>query len=245
MQIKEFRIRCSAIGLIMGEMGLTDKQTEKLEELNLRYTNAILGKAKPLTDNMDAEMKAMIVKRDNAQLPQTCKSYLQEWIKEQVYNEQKQIKSKYLTKGIEVENAAIDYYSEINDLGFLVPSDVFFTSEFIQGTPDLIVGDTVYDFKSSWDCFTFPLFETEIDKGYWSQLQGYMFLTERKKARLVYTLQNTPEELVFDTFTDYTDIDSKFRIKEFAFNYDKEFIKSVEDRVKLCRVYIADLITKL
>jgi len=187
----------------------------------------------------------LMEKRDNATLPQTCVSYLQQWIKEQIYNEQKQIKSKYLTKGIEVEKDAIDYYSDIKDMGFLVPNDVFFTSEHIQGTPDLIVGDTVYDFKSSWDCFTFPLFETTIDKGYWSQLQCYMHLTNRTKAKLVYTLQNTPEELAFDGFTDYSEIDSKFRIKEFEFAYDPEYIQAVEDRVKLCRTYITETISKL
>jgi len=117
MQIKEFKIRASASALIMGEMGLTDKQTIKLDELYTRHTDAVLGKAKPLTPPMLIEMNGLMEKRDNATLPQTCVSYLQQWIKEQIYNEQKQIKSKYLTKGIEVEKDAIDYYSDIKDRG--------------------------------------------------------------------------------------------------------------------------------
>ena len=28
--------------------------------------------------------------------------------------------------------------------------------------PDLIIKDTIFDIKCSWDCFTFPLFDAEI-----------------------------------------------------------------------------------
>lgn len=199
MKIKEFKIRCSAISLIM---------------TNGRSKTDILG--------------------------QTCISYLEQWAKEQIYNERKEIKSKYLSKGIEVESTAIDYYAEVNDLGFLLPNTERFSDGFIEGIPDLILNDTVYDFKSSWDCFTFPLFETEPDKGYWMQLQGYMHLTGKKKAKLVYTLQNTPNYLVYGEVKDYSEIESKFRIKEFEFEYDPKFIESVNHRVLECRNYIEE-----
>ena len=42
-------------------------------------------------------------------LSKTTKSYLQEWTKEQIYGVRKSIKSKYLDKGNQVEDAAIDY----------------------------------------------------------------------------------------------------------------------------------------
>jgi hypothetical protein len=178
-------------------------------------------------------------------LSQTCKSYLETWVKEQIYSTRKEIKSKYLTKGIEVESQALEYYSDVNQLGFLVINQDGYQNDFITGTPDLIFKNTVYDFKSSWDCFTFPLFDTEADKGYWMQLQGYMHLTGLKSAKLVYTLQNTPEELVYGDAKDYTEIDAKFRIKEFSFNYDPDFIASVESRVIDCREYVKVLVDAL
>lgn len=171
-------------------------------------------------------------------LSQTCISYLEQWVKEQLYNTKKQINSKYLTKGQEVEVEAIEYYSEVKNLGFVLKNQDHFENEFITGTPDLITGDTVYDFKSSWDCFTFPLFETKVDKNYECQLQGYMNLTGLKKAKLVYTLQNTPEELQWDEPIDYSIYPDYLRIKEFEIAYDPEFIERVNNRVIECRNYI-------
>jgi hypothetical protein len=171
-------------------------------------------------------------------LSETCKNYLEEWVKESIYGVRKNIKSKYLTKGISVEDEAIEYYSEIAKLGFVLKNQDRFEDEFFTGTPDLITGDTVYDFKSSWDCFTFPLFDTEPDKGYWMQLQVYMELTGLKKAKLVYTLQNTPDELEYDEPMDYSNVPSHLRIKEFSFDYDPDFILSVKERVLECREYV-------
>jgi hypothetical protein len=204
MQIKEFKIRCSAISDIM---------------TNPRSKSDLLS--------------------------QTCKTYLETWVKEQIYETKKEIKSKYLTKGIEVESQALEYYSDVNDLGFLVINQEHYENPFMTGTPDLIFKETVYDFKSSWDCFTFPLFENEVDKGYWMQLQGYMHLTGLKSSKLVYTLQNTPEELVYGEAKDYSEIDCKFRIKEFWFDYSPEFIASVEARVIECREYVKGIVDAL
>lgn len=200
MQLKEFKIRASAVSKIM--------------------TNP---------------------RSKSETLSQTCKTYMEEWIKEQIYGTKKEVKSKYLTKGTEVESIAIDYYAEERGLGFVLPNTDHFSNDFMQGTPDLIAGDSVLEFKSSWDCFTFPLFEKEIDKVYWMQVQSYMELTGLKKGKLIYTLQNTPDELVWDETVDYSNISSKYRIKEFEVEYDPEFIESVKERVLLCREYIKSI----
>jgi hypothetical protein len=178
-------------------------------------------------------------------LSETCKSYLQEWLKQQLYGVEKQIQSKYLSKGLEVEALALDYYAEVKGLGFVLQNVDKFSNEFMTGTPDLIINDLVIDMKASWDCFTFPLFDTDIDKAYWMQLQGYMALTGKRSARLVYTLQNTPEELTYDEVADYSELPSKLRIKEFEIEYDLQFIELVNERVLLCREYVNELLTKL
>lgn len=200
MQLKEFKIRASAVGLIM-----TNPQSK------------------------------------SETLSKTCISYLQQWVKEQIYGVKKELKSKYLTKGIEVEHTAIEYYADVKGLGFVLPNYDHFSNDFCQGTPDLIHGDTVYDFKSSWDCFTFPLFDSECDKGYYGQLQVYMALTGLKMSRLVYTLQNTPDDLIWDEPKDYSNVPDKYRIKEFEFGYDEQYIQAVQDRVLLCREYLNGL----
>lgn len=204
MELKQFKIRCSAISKIM--------------------TNP---------------------RSKSETLSETCKSYLEEWMKEQLYGFERQIQSKYLSKGLEVEALALDYYAEVKGLGFVLQNVDKFENDFMTGTPDLIINDLVIDMKASWDCFTFPLFDTDIDKAYWMQLQGYMALTGKRSARLVYTLQNTPEELTYDEVADYSELPSILRVKEFEIEYDPQFIESVNERVLLCREYVSELLTKL
>jgi hypothetical protein len=175
-------------------------------------------------------------------LGQTCKTFLEDWYKEQIYGFRKEIKSKYLTKGLMLEDTAIEFYSIAKEIDFMIKNLDHFSDEFMHGTPDLIHDGIVYDFKTSWDAYTFPLFETEPDKGYWMQLQVYMHLTGLKKAKLVYTLQNTPEFLTYEEPVNYDDVDLKYRVKEFEFDYDAEFIESVKERVLVCREYLLKLI---
>jgi alanine dehydrogenase len=77
------------------------------------------------------------------------------------------------------------------------------------------------------------------------QVQGYLHLTCIKEGVLVYTLQNTPDELEWNETVDYSLISSKYRIKEYEIEYNPEFIESVEMRVIECRNYINQLIEKL
>jgi hypothetical protein len=77
------------------------------------------------------------------------------------------------------------------------------------------------------------------------QANGYMHLTGKKKAKLVFTLQNTPDELEYNEPVSYDHLPSNLRIKEFEFNYDEEFINEVIERVKLCRDYIQSLIIQI
>ncbi len=176
-------------------------------------------------------------------LSQTCKTYLEDWIKEQIFGVEKRIESKYLEKGLMMEDEAIEFYSIAKEVDFMVKNIDHYENDFFTGTPDCIHDGVVYDFKTSWDAFTFPLFDSNPNKGYVMQLQVYMHLLGLKKAKLVYTLQNTPEHLVkpWEENVYYDSVDLKYRIKEFDIEYDPEFIESVKERVLLCREYIKSI----
>ena len=176
-------------------------------------------------------------------LSQTTKSHLQEWLKSELYGIRKQIKSKYLDKGNAVEDSAIDYAAAELGWLFAIKNEEFFEDDYFCGTPDVILEDTIVDIKSSWDCFTFPLFEDEIpNKDYLYQLQVYMHLTGKRKATLCYVLMNTPEHLSYDEPQDYSEVESKYRIKTFHIEYDTEVIEKLIERVKISREYIKTLI---
>ena len=175
-------------------------------------------------------------------LSKTTKSYLQEWTKEQIYGVRKSIKSKYLDKGNQVEDDAINYASAEKGWLFAEKNEEYFEDEFFCGTPDVILDDKIIDIKSSWDCFSFPLFYNSIpNKDYYYQLQTYMYLTGKTKAQLVYVLMNTPDELTFEESFDYTEINSKYRIKIFDIDYDKEVIEELKTKVIESREYIKTL----
>lgn len=173
-------------------------------------------------------------------LSETTKTYVFDWLKENIYGYRKELNNKYVTKGLELEDEAIDKAIELLDLPFTLKNEQFYEDEFFTGTPDLIIKDTVYDIKCSWDCFTFPLFDTEIPtKNYYYQLQVYMHLLGLKKAKLVYVLLNTPENLAsWEQPKDYSELDKKFRIKTFDVDYSEEVIQDLKQRVTNIREFI-------
>jgi hypothetical protein len=176
-------------------------------------------------------------------LSQTTKSYLEEWVKEQIYGIKKQINSKYLQKGLALEDQAIEFYSVAMDKDFMIKNLDKFEDDFFTGTPDCMHEGIVYDFKTSWDCFTFPLFDQEPDMGYYYQLQVYMHLTGLRKAKLVYTLQDTPDYLTHEEPVSYAHVDNSYRVKEFEIEYDPMVIETAKARIQECRDYVKELLS--
>jgi hypothetical protein len=175
-------------------------------------------------------------------LSETTKSYVYEWLKEKIYGVRKQISSKYLNKGLKLEDTAIDKSIEWLDLPFAIKNEQFFENDYFTGTPDLIVDGVVYDTKCSWDCFTFPLFDDNIPtKDYFYQLQIYMELTGCRKAVLIYVLLNTPEELTYEEKHNYDNVDKKYRIKTYEVDYDSEVIEKLQNKVVEVRNFIKTL----
>lgn len=177
-------------------------------------------------------------------LSETTKTFVKEWMKQQIYGYKKDITSKEMNKGIIFEDTAIDKAIEWLDLPFAIKNEKRFEDEFFTGEPDLILQDEVIDIKNSWDCFTFPLFEKEIPTDdYFYQVQVYMYLTGKRKARVVYILLETPETYNHPAMS-YDHVDFKYRHKEFSFDYEPEIIEKLKERVINIRNYINELSTE-
>lgn len=228
--MKPFKIRCSAIGSIMaGAVGLTEKQAEQLAELQ--------AKPKP-TDIQKATLAGLIQKRDNPELPAGAKTYCKEWYISERLGIKKDVASKYLDKGIEMEDAAIARYTD----GFGSKWAAQLEDEHFTGTPDLVFKEMVADIKCPYDPFTMPYFETECpNPDYFYQLQVYMHLTGKKRAELVYCLENTPPRGDWDEWVTYDHIPDADRIRIFKFDYDPAIIAAIQARVEMCRAYIQTL----
>ena len=182
-------------------------------------------------------------KAKDAVLSQTAISFIEEYCTEQIYGIRKEINSKYLSKGIELEDEAIDKAIEWLDLPFAIKNTERFTNEYATGEPDLILPDEIIDIKCSWDAFTFPLFQKELEnKDYFAQLQVYMWLTGKRKSRVVYVLLNTPEHLTWEPQHNYDSLETKYRIKAFCLDYDQRFIDELVRKVEAARELVSQLI---
>ena len=137
-------------------------------------------------------------------LSETTKTHLVEVYVREVHGREKEITTKYMEKGLSVEEDSITLYSRFNKK-FYSKNEERLKNSFVIGTPDLFEGDSIetashiIDIKSSWDIFTFYAVRgTAINKNYYWQLQGYMDLTGAKTATLAYCLVNTPDTLIED-----------------------------------------------
>ena len=268
MELPIFKIRCSQIGQIMGgALGKpTDKQLAKLDELQKRAD----GEGKPLTDNMKAELADLIQKRDaKPELQAGAKTYLDNWIKEQVYKRTKDISSKYMEKGVLCEPQAIDLVARRMGYGMIDKNTVRLEDDYFTGECDVDMPSIIEEIKNSWDIFTFPLFETEIpDKDYKFQIQGYMKLYKKQRGAVNYCLIDAPDELInseafrisrkagfeevdMELYDEvkakmtYSDIPDELKHKRFEFERDDTLIQLIQERVVMCREYIAKRIQEL
>ena len=136
------------------------------------------------------------VDKDAGNLSQTAKSHLIEVYARELWGVEKDIVTKQMQKGIEVEQAAIGLLSCIDGFPYEKWPDRAENS-FISGHPDIVTGDGIVDIKCSWDAFTFlPKLLQEVDSSYYYQVQGYMWLFDKKFARISYCLVDTPEHII-------------------------------------------------
>lgn len=207
----KFKIRASAIGLIMTEpKGGTFMQKyvdavaelKRLKELqasaNLTTKTAIDRALK--IDNLERiDIPLLEVNRDKITLSETCLSYVEKWIKEQpeFYGRTKEFTSKYTDKGNLCENDAIQFCAEQYGWGMVEKNTVRFESdEHIEGTPDIILAKSIDDTKVSWDHETFPLFDDVPDIKYEWQGHGYKAIVNKPLFGLHYCLMDAPESIV-------------------------------------------------
>lgn len=191
-------------------------------------------------------------------LSETAKALLRElWIKE-VYGREKILATKYTEKGLAVESDSLELASQ--QLGFkLFKNKKQLENKLLVGTPDVIMPRLI-DIKSSWDLWTYSeIDEEKAKKTYLWQLMGYLWLTGRKEARLVYCLVNTPDYIVEDELYRlhfkvgeaeaekhrinfvFDDIPAKKRVKQYKIKFDSQSIVALKERLQLAREYLAGL----
>lgn len=192
-----YKFRCHALGKIMTDSkdAITKNQLETIAEYEAK---------EKLTVKQNEELLRLIAKRDNKEsiLGSTCIDYLVQVYVETRFGREKDIHSKYLEKGLAVEEDAITMYSLIKR-DMYTKNDKRLENDFFTGEPDTHEGKSIYqadkiiDIKSSWDLFTF--FQTKTakpNKDYVYQVTGYCDLTGAKVGVIAHCLIDTPHMLI-------------------------------------------------
>lgn len=202
-------------------------------------------------------------RKKSEQYSQTLKTYVQKWYISQLYKRREEITTKQMQKGHAMEDTSIDILSKRLNM-FMLKNEDYFEDDYFTGTPDVITPDFLVDIKNSWSPFSFPLFKENIEPAYFYQGQIYMHLTGVKKYKLVYTLTDTPIDLIerearfhalnnsidfddallkqFINKMTYNDIDPELKIKTFEFDYDPTAIELLQSKVELCREYLKTIL---
>jgi len=199
-------------------------------------------------------------------LSQTTKTYLQELAIEEVFGIRKEFSSRYTDKGNEVEDLSIALCNDVLDIGFIYKNEEHFTNDWITGTPDVNTNEILLDVKSSYDATTFPFFDTKlINKSYFYQMHGYMWLTGKEESLLCYCLIDTPLQIVEDEIRrehwkaslieedldlrafvqakhTFGHIPKEKRLKAFKIAKDDKVIEDIKTRIEQCREYYDNLI---
>jgi len=206
--------------------------------------------------------------RSNKAMGETAKSYLEELYNEVVFGIRKNFMSKHIEKGLQSEEAAIAFLSDLHG-EFYTKNDEYRNNQFICGTADIITDNCVRDIKCSWDASTFPFHDKELpNKEYFYQLHGYMFLWDLDTAYVDYVLINTPDRLVEDekrraawnigATTDlspeylelcaeidkqhnFDHIPKERRVRSFEIKRDEQVIESIKTRILEAREYLKSL----
>ena len=167
-----------------------------------------------------------------------CKTYIKELVKEDLFGYKSTIDSKYLTKGIDMEDTSIDLYNEVHSTLYLKNTERL-SNEFITGECDINAEDKIIDIKSSWSLETFPASPDDVNnKDYEWQLRAYMWLYDKPKAELAYCMVSTPDYLLKEW--DNWDIhkvdkhDPFLRVTKISFERDTDKEQEIMERVIEC-----------
>jgi hypothetical protein len=128
--------------------------------------------------------------KEAGELSKTAKTHLKSVYIREKYGREKEILTKQMKKGIEVEEESITLLARIQKK-MLYKNEERLNNEYITGLPDIYEGvsirnaSSITDIKSSYDLHTFLANVGEpLDSTYYYQLQGYMALSGATKAHI-------------------------------------------------------------
>ena len=183
---KKNLFRASSFGMLMSDAKeLTVKQKETLIGLQEKAE---------LTEKQQATLDDLIMKRDRVELSKGAKTYLRKLRREVKFNRRIPLESKYLDKGIKLEEDAITFLSIYHDEVFTNNKDRK-TDKFFTGECDVSEG---YDTKVSFSMDSLPDPEEKLKSIYEFQNRVYMMLWDKEEWTTSSILLNSTDDGLID-----------------------------------------------
>jgi len=229
---------------------------EKYEAIANKETKTAL---KAHTKILDLKAQAAEEKKvkDVVNLSATCKTWLKELAKEEFYGFKSEINTKYMDKGNQNEDIAIELLN--SQLGTeYTKNEERKKNGILSGECDINddKNKTIRDIKNAWSLETFPAFTADVDQkakeaGYVDQQKGYCILWGYKKAYIDYCFTDTPETLLssYDNETIHKQKEgvllAKYVTTSSVIELEDGYEDEVKRRHKYAQKYYNELLTEL
>lgn len=176
-----------------------------------------------LTVPEELKLESLIEERESCDiLSKSAKSFLvRRYVVEKYYRDSEATPLQMI-KGSRVEIDSLDFLCGIIGTKYKKNKRKY-SNEFLHGTPDVVEKNLVLEIKNSWDIFTFlNNVKQDVNTQYYWQLQGYMAITAREYAELVYCLISTPDEIIEEEY-------QRIVLRNPSIPSDKKFNKKLRD----------------
>jgi len=168
--------------------------------------------------------------------------------KEFIYGYDEIITSKYMTKGLEVEDQSIELLNSVLFKNFVKNTERK-TNDWITGECDIVGDNKIHDIKSSWSLSTFPVLSYQgEDKTYEWQGRAYMMLWDMDEFEIDYCLVSTPEHLSgYETpaIHNVDHIAPELRVTRVFYKRDKALEDKIKKKVEEANVFYQQIIKQI
>ena len=177
-----------------------------------------------------------------------AKTYVTKLAKEMIYGYDDRVTTKYMDKGLRVEDESIDLYNAVH-LTSHAKNLERKTNEWITGEADIVADDRIIDIKSSWCLTTFyVLADQGRNTGYEWQLRAYMMLWDKPRADIAYCLVSTPDDLIGYESKQLHKVDHinrELRVTIVPYERDAALEDKIKIKVQAARVYYDQVIQEI
>lgn len=198
--------------------------------------------------NTDAEKEALAPYKEMS-FSAGAKTYLGKLAKEFVYGYRKVVETKYMDKGLTLEDEAIRFLNRMRFARYTKNTERR-ESEYLTGECDIYVpGVKTIDTKVSWDLDTFPALSADAhDSLYEWQGRAYMKLWDVPEHEVVHIMLDTPDSMLRYEQKDLhrvSHIPPQLRLTSVSYKRDAALEAKLDAKCKVAHAYLTHLIEQI